>query len=30
LLWDLVPGFRDRHTGQLLQFEAIFVRPDQG
>jgi FkbM family methyltransferase len=26
LLWTLEPGFHDRHTGQLLQFDAVFVR----
>lgn len=27
-LWSLIPGFKDRRTGQLLQFDGIFVRPD--
>lgn len=26
VLWSLIPGFYDRRTGQLLQFDAIFVR----
>jgi len=26
LLWNLEPGFHDGHTGQLLQFDAVFVR----
>lgn len=26
LLWDVVPGFRDRVTGQLLQYDGIYVR----
>lgn len=26
LLWSLIPGFSDYKTGQLLQFDAIFVR----
>ena len=25
-LWSLSPGFTDRRTGQLLQFDAVFVR----
>ena len=25
-LWSLIPGFYDASTGQLLQFDAIFVR----
>jgi hypothetical protein len=28
-LWSLAPGFADRRTSQLLQFDALFVRsPD--
>jgi FkbM family methyltransferase len=26
-LWTLAPGLSDRTTGQVLQFDAIFVRP---
>lgn len=26
LLWSLIPGFVDARTGQLLQFDAVFVR----
>jgi FkbM family methyltransferase len=26
-LWTLMPGLSDRRTGQVLQFDAIFVRP---
>ena len=25
-LWNLVPGFLNRETGQLLQFDAVFIR----
>lgn len=28
-LWSLVPGFYDLKTGQLLQFDAIFIRENQ-
>jgi len=28
LLWDLVPGFKDPESGELLQFDALFVRSD--
>lgn len=28
LLWGLIPGFSDPETGELLQFDALFVRPD--
>lgn len=28
LLWGLTPGFSDPKTGELLQFDALFVRPD--
>ena len=28
LLWSILPGFGDSKTGQLLQFDAIFIRPD--
>lgn len=27
-IWDLEPGFRDANTGQLLQFDALFVNPN--
>lgn len=27
-LWALTPGFSDPQTGELLQFDALFVRPD--
>lgn len=26
ILWSLIPGFANRSTGQLLQFDAVFVR----
>ena len=26
ILWSLIPGFGNPTTGQLLQFDAIFVR----
>lgn len=26
VLWSMVPGFSDPQTGQLLQFDAVFVR----
>ena len=26
LLWDLQPGFRDKSSGRLLQFDAILVK----
>lgn len=29
LLWGLTPGFSDPQTGELLQFDALFVRPDR-
>ncbi len=25
-LWDISPGFRDRQSGKLLQFDVIFFR----
>ena len=25
-LWDISPGFRDKHSGKLLQFDGIFFR----
>lgn len=25
-IWSLIPGFSDKKTGQLLQFDAVFVR----
>lgn len=28
-LWDVIPGFRDDSTGQLLQFDAFFYRDNQ-
>ncbi|WP_286281408.1 FkbM family methyltransferase [Polynucleobacter sp. HIN8] len=28
-LWGLTPGFSDPRTGELLQFDALFVRPDR-
>ena len=28
LLWGLTPGFSDPKTGELLQFDALFVRLD--
>ena len=28
VIWDLQPGFRDKSTGRLLQFDAIFVREE--
>nr|WP_161593788.1 FkbM family methyltransferase [Parerythrobacter lutipelagi] len=27
-LWNLLPDFRDRQTGRLLQFDGLYVRPD--
>ena len=27
-LWSIIPGFTDRQSGRLLQFDAIFFRPD--
>lgn len=24
-LWEIIPGFKDKRTGQLLQFDAVFV-----
>lgn len=27
LLWALMPGFSNAETGQMLQFDAVFVRP---
>ncbi len=29
LLWDLEPGFRDRATGRLLQYDGVYVRRDR-
>jgi FkbM family methyltransferase len=26
ILWDIHPGFKDRRTGQLLQFDGVFTR----
>ena len=26
-LWDISPGFRDKQSGKLLQFDGIFFRP---
>lgn len=26
VLWSLMPGFVDRNTGRLLQFDAVFIR----
>jgi FkbM family methyltransferase len=28
ILWSLIPGFTDTKTSQMLQFDAIFVRPN--
>ncbi len=25
-LWDIIPGFRDRQTGQLMQFDGVYFR----
>jgi hypothetical protein len=25
-LWDIIPGFRDRRTFQLLQYDGVFYR----
>jgi len=26
VIWDLQPGFRDKLSGRLLQFDAILVK----
>ena len=28
ILYDIIPGFSNKKTGQLLQFDAIFVKKD--
>jgi len=28
MLWSIIPGFTEPRTGQMLQFDAIFVRPN--
>lgn len=27
VMWNLIPDFRDARTGQLLQFDGLYVRP---
>lgn len=29
VLWDLEPGFRDRNTGRLLQYDGLYIRADK-
>lgn len=29
MLWSLIPGFSNHSTGQLLQFDAVFMRPSE-